>query len=287
MILSRFKLNPSAYAVKAQQYLVSLLLFSLLSLGLSACGMMDKKPEKAENFKAGSVQALAKEAKDELESGAYKTAIELNEKIMNQDALSIYGQQALIDTAYAQWQSREVPLALVNLDRYMKQFPKSAGAAYVLYMKGRILYNERNGIGAAISKQDLSDRDPKTLRESYEAFEKLIKEYPDSKYAADGQARLAFIAESLAKHELGIAKHYLFKNAPLAAVNRAQNIMRDYPVSPVQEEALGLMVEAYRVMGMEELRIGSERVLAKNYPDSKYLKSGQFKPETKSFFALW
>jgi outer membrane protein assembly factor BamD len=63
------------------------------------------------------------------------------------------------------------------------------------------------------------------------------------------------------------------RGAYVAAVNRAQYALRNYPRAPAQEEALLIMVQAYDVLGMPVLRDDAERVLRKNFPESAHFKS--------------
>ena len=59
---------------------------------------------------------------------------------------------------------------------------------------------------------------------------------------------------------------------PKAAVNRAQSSLKTYPQAPANEEGLLIMVKAYDALGMQDLRNDAERVMIKNFPNSKYLK---------------
>jgi outer membrane protein assembly factor BamD len=63
------------------------------------------------------------------------------------------------------------------------------------------------------------------------------------------------------------------RGAYVAAANRAQYALKNYPQAPVQEEALLIMVQAYEALGMPELRDDAERVLRRNFPESAHLKN--------------
>jgi outer membrane protein assembly factor BamD len=260
----------------------------ILCLGLGACGMFGaKKADTGPQVAKGSTEALYKEAKEELNSGGFVRAIEQLEKVQAADALGIYGQQALLDTAYAQWRNGDGALGLVTTDRFLKQFPKGEGVPYALYLKGLINFNERSGLLSALTKEDLSERDPKSLSESFDAFDRLIKQYPDSKYSDEARQRLTYIVNTLAKHEMGIALFYLQRGAPLAAINRSQDMLKQYSQTPAQEEALGIMAEAYKQLNLMDLRESALRVLKQNYPNSRHLAGGIYNAPAKSWFKLW
>ena len=286
--LSQFSLpNANATATLAKNKLQWLAIALLSCVILSGCGIFGGNKAKPGAALKGTPEAIYAEAKEELDSSNWTKAIELMDGVQAADALGVFGQQALLDGAYAQWRNGDAVAGLVNIERYLRQFPKSAGVPYALYLKGLIKFNERSGLMTSISKADLSERDPKLLRESYDAFTQLIKEYPESKYSREAAERLTYLVNALAQHEVIIARYYLQQGAPLAAVNRAQGMLKQYSETPAQEEALGISVEAYRQLGLSDLQATSERVLRQNYPSSAFLKQGAFIAKRKSFFSLW
>ncbi len=100
-----------------------------------------------------------------------------------------------------------------------------------------------------------------------------MQRFPESKYAPDALARMKYLVNALASHEVHVARYYMKRGAYVAAANRAQYALKNYPQAPAQEEALLIMIQAYDVLGMPELRNDAERVLRKNFPDSAQLKS--------------
>ena len=80
------------------------------------------------------------------------------------------------------------------------------------------------------------------------------------------------MVNALAAHEIHVARYYLTRGAYVAAANRAQYSLKTYPQAPANEEGLLIMVKAYDALGMHDLRNDAERVMLKNFPDSKYLK---------------
>ena len=260
---------------------------ALVSL-TAACGLFSPgvKVQK-DAFGKSTPESLYNLAKEELDAKGFAKSIELYEAVSAADALGVYGQQALLDTAYAQWKNEDSVASLTSLERYTRQFPKAAGVPYAMYLKGLIKFNDRSGLLSAFSKEDLSERDPKLLRESYEAFNQLIKQHPNTTYAKDAGDRLTFLVNAMAQHEINVARYYLQRGAPLAAVNRAQDMLKQYSEVPAQEEALGIMVKSYALLNLPELQGKSLQVLKTNYPNSKYLADNAFAPKRKSFFALW
>ena len=140
------------------------------------------------------------------------------------------------------------------------------------YLRGLANFNDDLGWLGYISGQDLTERDPKAAREAFEAFKDLVTRFPDSKYTPDAIARMNYLVNALAAHEVHVARYYMKRGAYVAAANRAQTALKTYPQAPANEEGLVILVRAYDALGMKDLRDDAERVLKKNFPESQYLK---------------
>jgi outer membrane protein assembly factor BamD len=190
-----------------------------------------------------------------------------------------------MELAYAYYKQGETTSAIAAADRFIKLHPHHPNVDYVLYLKGIIWFNEDLGLLGKLANQDPSERDPKAARDSFDAFKELATRFPDSKYTADGVARMKYLVNALAAHEVHVARYYMKRTAYIAAANRAQFALQHYPDSPATEEALYIMVKAYDALGMADLRNDAERVMRKNFPDSPYYLGTQEK--TSPWWKLW
>jgi len=246
-------------------------------------GCSSTNVDKTANWSPNKIYA---EAKDESNSGAYDKAVPLFEKLEGRAAGTPLAQQAQLDKAYAQFKAGEKPNALATLDRFMKLHPASPALDYALYMKGVINFNDDLGIFSFMTRQDLSERDQKAAKESFESFKELVTRFPDSRYAPDARQRMNYIVNSLAQYEVHVARYYYTRGAYLAAINRAQLALADYREVPALEEALYIMVESYDKLGLNDLRDDTRRVLTTNYPQSEYLTRG-FRAKDDPWWKLW
>jgi outer membrane protein assembly factor BamD len=226
------------------------------------------------------------EAKDEVAAGAYDKAIVLFEKLEGRAAGTPLAQQAQLDKAYAHYKSGEPAQALAAIERFLKLHPASPALDYALYLKGIVNFNDDLGIFSAITRQDLSERDQKAAKESFESFKYLITRFPQSRYSPDASQRMAYIVNSLADYEVHVARYYFARGAYVAAINRAQVAVSDHQNTPSVEEALMILVKSYDALGMTQLRDDAQRILAKNYPQSPYLKGG-VKAKTDPWWKVW
>ena len=125
-----------------------------------------------------------------------------------------------------------------------------------------------------ISKQDLSERDQNAAKLSLQAFNDLLRRYPQSKYAEDAEKRQRYIINSLAQSEVNVARYYYSRKAYVAAINRAQTAIKEYSGTPAQEEALYYLVKSYDALNMKSLADDARRVYAATYPKGQMLTTG-------------
>jgi len=114
----------------------------------------------------------------------------------------------------------------------MRLHPASPALDYALYLKGLVNFQDNLGFLGALASVDLSERDQRAARQSFEAFRELVDRFPESRYTPDAQLRLAHIVNSLAQAEVNVARFYLSRGAYVAAINRAQVALTDFQGVP-------------------------------------------------------
>lgn len=251
------------------------------TLALAGCGSSPR-----DDRSEGSAERLYREARDDIDSGAYDRAIKTLERIEGLSAGTVLSQQAQLDMAYAQWRSNEKVSALATVDRFIKLNPSSPALDYAIYLRGIINFNDSLGFIGKFAGQRLSERDQRAARDSWQAFKQLVDQFPQSRYADDAKERMNFILNSLAEYEVNVARYYYRRGAYVAAANRAEHAVAEYPQAPSMEEALYLMVISYDKLGLTTLRDSAERVLRANYPRSTLLASG-LQDGDKPWWKLW
>ncbi len=249
---------------------------------LQGCGST-KEADPTANW---SPNRIHQEARDEMNAAGYDKAVPLLEKLEGRAAGTVLAQQAQLEKAYAHYKNGEKAQAIATLDRFMKLHPASEAVDYALYLKGIVTFNDELGFLSSLSRQDLSERDQKAAKESFETFRELVTRFPNSKYAADARARMRYTVNSLAQYEVHVARYYFTRAAYVAAIERAQSALVDYRDAPANEEALYILVRSYDALGMTALRDDARRVLDKNYPGSEYLSRG-FKGNQDPWWKVW
>ncbi len=254
----------------------------ILALFLGACGLL---PDQADETAGWSADKLYAEAKEAMGDGSYDKAVKYFEKLEARYPYGRYAQQAQLEVAYAYFKQSEAASAIAACDRFIRLHPNHPNVDYAYYLKGLVNFNEDLGLLGHLSMQDLTERDPKAARESFDAFREMVTRYPDSKYAPDATARMKYLVNALASHDVHVARYYLRRGAYVAAANRAQKAVKTYPDAPANEEALFVLVKAYDALGMNDLRDDAERVMRKNFPKSDYYVRGLNR--TEPWWKLW
>lgn len=254
----------------------------IAALVLAGCGTSEP-PDPTLSW---TPERLYADARDDMNAGRWDTAITTLEKLEARYPFGRWAQQAQIDIAYANYRQGERALALAATDRFIKLHPNHTSLDYVYYLRGLINFNEQSGWIARLGGQDLSERDQQAARDAFDAFKEVVVRFPESKYAADSEARMKYLVNAMASGEVHIARYYFRSGAYVAAANRAQAAVERYPQAPAIEEALYILMASQDQLGLTELRDDTRRVLAANFPDSVWLAGG---PEAanRKWWQIW
>ena len=238
-------------------------ILSILSLLLlSACASME-----TDETASWTVEQFYQTAKEALDDGDYATAIDYYTRLEARYPYGRYAQQAQLETIYAHYKDNEPASAVAAADRFIKLHPRHPSVDYAYYLRGLATYDQGEGALERLFPQDRAQRDPASLRESFNYFKELVTRFPNSRYTPDAIQRMTELRNNLARHELVAADYYLRRGSYLAAVNRAKYVLENYQRSTAVPDALVMMVKAYRLMGLEDLANDALRVLELNHPE--------------------
>jgi outer membrane protein assembly factor BamD len=258
----------------------SLAVFLLFTL--VACS---SDPSKEDKFTAEELYAQAQES---LQDHSYEKAIKQLEKLQSRFPYGRHAQQSQMEIAYAYFKHSEAAPALAAVDRFVKQYPNSQNLDYMLYLKGLINFNENiNSMLGTWFKQDAADRDPSSMRDSFDSFKELVTRFPASRYAEDSRIRMQYLLNTLASSEIHAASYYLRRGAYVASLNRAKGVLTNYPQTPQTRDALQIMVQAYGAMGMNDLQKDTQRVLDLNVAKDGLKPVVREMPQTAPWWMFW
>lgn len=243
----------------------------MLALALAACGLF---PEVKDETAGWSADRLYQTAHEAMIQGNYIRATKLFDQLEARFPYGRYAQQAILESAFANWRGHETAAAVAGCDRFIRTYPNHPNVDYAYYLKGLVHFREDQGILGYVYELDLAERDPKEMRNSFAAFKELTSRFPDSQYYQDSVARMRYLNNAMATYEVNVANYYYRRGAYIAAANRAQASLVGFPQTPANERGLDILRNSYAKLNMPQLASDSEQILAKTYPDSKYVAGG-------------
>jgi len=245
----------------------------IMMLFLASCAIFGP-PTELDDTKGLSAERIYEKASAKMADKDYKKSVEYLKKLESRYPNSKYGAQAKLDMAYAYYKQQDAAQCVSTVERFIKIHPNHPNLDYAYYLKGVAYFKER-GLMEKVTFQDISDRDPKVLKQSFLAFKDLLTLYPNTRYGKDATERMIYLKNKLADHELHVARHYMKVKAYVAALNRAKYVIESYPDSNFVEEALVIIISAYDNLDMSDLKEDNLRILKQNYPNSSMFTKGK------------
>lgn len=253
---------------------------------VAGCGTFGwGKDREQEKLAKESPERIYEDARHDLRNGNYPGAVARYEMLEARYPFSDQAKQGQIDLMYAYYRNRASESAVDQADQFIRENPTHPRVDYAHYIRGLVYFESGANWLERVFEADIAKRPPHEARKSFQAFQTLVQQFPKSPYAADARQRMIYLRNRLADYEIEVARYYLKRGAYVAAANRAQATLKDFPNSPANEEALAVMMLSYGALGMPELRDDAERVLRKNFPNSKYLGAGL--PNAKERTSWW
>lgn len=215
-------------------YALLALAISLLTLG-SGCTKMKETfriEEKAEV--SLPAEQLIINGMEEYNIGKYFLAIEYFNEILDRYPFSPQAPLAELKAADSNYYMERYEEALVLYREFEERHPTNEAIAYVMYQKGMCSYN----------RIDRIDRDITGAIESIQAFEELLRAFPDSPYTIEARARIKAATEFLVNHEFNVVEFYLRTKKYSQAETRLNYLLAMYPdsnVAPKAQEILDLI----------------------------------------------
>ena len=229
----------------------------VIGLLLNGCATMDEEaPQSADQIYEEGRQALA--------DGFYDTAVKRFDALSAQYPFGAHAPAALLDLAYVHYKLNEPESAIAVANQFIKTYPRDPDIDYAYYLRGLADFDANAAFGDNWIDIDSAERDPKQARQSFQYFAELLQRFPDSRYAPDAAQRMVYLRNYLARHEIYVARYYMRLGAYLAAIKRSTYVLEHFPRTPSVRDALGVMSEGYRRIGIDDLAADTDRVLDVN-----------------------
>lgn len=227
------------------------LLILFLFFSLCACTKWGND-EEHNPYEGMTEKQLYDESKAYLAKKEYESAIKRLEALETMYPFNNNAQQAEIDLIYAYYQKEDYPSAAATAERYSRLYPRAKNVDYAYYMKGLANFQQTRGTLAGLLPLDESWRDPGSQSQAYSDFATLVQQFPNSRYKANALQRMIYLRNLFAQRELNVAKYYYERNMNVAAVERANYLIKTYPQAPSTKAALALIYHGNMRLGLKE-----------------------------------
>lgn len=250
--------------------ITKLLSIILCALFLVAC----KTTTTADLYGSRSGEQIFSHAEAQLAKGNYETAVADLEALDTLYPFGRYSQQGQLNIIYAYYKNNDNDSALAAADRYIRLYPRSPDIDYAFYMKGLANMGRPHGFVDRFTRADPAQLDLSNMEAAYKDFDLLVRRFPKSRYAPDARVRMNEIVNTMSQKQLEIAQFYMVRKAYVAAANRGNRVVQEFPRTPQVPQALGVMIEAYAALNQPQMANNARQRLIAGFPES---------PEAKKF----
>ncbi len=240
--------------VRTKRYIMGI--FAALSLMMAGCSNSDN--EDIDGQADAPVDQLYNDALNTVLAGDVDLAAPKFEEVERQHPYSIWAVRAQIIAAWSFYQSNQYAQAEASLDRFIELYPADPLTEYAYYLKALSYYEQIVDV----------ERDADMTYKALNAFEDVLRRYPDGPYARDSQLKADLARSHLAGKEMAVARFYLNKGHYAAAIKRFAVVVRDYDRTNQVPEALYRMGEAYLSLSLDKEAMRVLQVAEYNYPES-------------------
>jgi outer membrane protein assembly factor BamD len=189
-----------------------------------------------------------------------------DEQIFVGDSIEMnYDPNVIMKRAESFFEKESYAEAIVEYKHFLDLHRKHVLAPYAQYKIGVSHFKQYRTV----------DRDPDPLHQSIQHFEKLLQDFPKSRYEAEAKNSIRICKEQLAQRHLMVGKFYLRRESYLAAAHRFEKVIHEYPELESAGEAMFHLAKTYQDLGIEEWTQEWLIALVKGYPNNPYHSDGQ------------
>ena len=240
--------------------IIKYLIFSLLFITIS-CSSNSPKSNQTENIER-TVDEIYNSAMKYMDDDKYMKAYKEFIEVERLHPYSIWATRAQLMTSYVNYKLYQYEDSISGAKRYIELHPGASDVDYAFYLISLNYYEQINDYR----------RDQSLTNRAKEAFNNLIKRFPNSEYARDAKLKLDLVNDHLAAKEMDVGRTYQNLDNYIAALNRFKTVVDSYSKTSHAPEALARLTETYFRLGLYEQAKVYASVLGHNYPQNKWYK---------------
>ena len=244
----------------SQVFAVAVLSLTLLLGGCSSVGgwvadlfknRPTPLPPAAELYAAGELEMSKKR---------YEDARLPFRKVVERHPQSSYAPRARFLIGEAYYREGEFDKAIKEFEAFLAFFPRHEISDLVQFRLAMSYYDQMKPV----------EQDQSITAKAADQFRKLVREYPDSRYASDALSKIEVCRGRLAQKELWIASYYIDQGNAPAARQRLELVLREYARTLVVPEALYRLADVDTQEGRLQDARGRLERLANEFPYTEW-----------------
>jgi outer membrane protein assembly factor BamD len=198
----------------------------------------------------------------ELEKKRYAEAREQFRKVVERHPNSSYAPRARFLMGEAFYREAEFDKAVKEFEAFISFYPRHQIADLVQFRLAMSYYDQIKPI----------EQDQSLAGKAMDQFKKLVKEYPESRYATDAIAKIEVCRGRLAQKEVWVAAYYMNQGNIGGARQRLEKVVKEFPRAPVMPEALSLLADVNFSEGRDKDGLDLLRQVASDYSYTEWGK---------------
>lgn len=226
-------------------------------LPLAGCSLLrgrpDLLPPAAKLYENGEADLLRDRHEDARD--AFRRLVE-----RHPDSALVPRARFLIGEAH--YRQGEFNQAIAEFDAFMNLYPGHEIADLVQYRLARSYFDQMPSV----------ERDQALTAKALAEFQKLLKRYPESRYAPDAIVKIEASRLRLAQKELWVAEYYVRQGNLQGSLQRYDVVLRDYARTPVAPQALLQKADALLRLGRADEAGTVLRRLVEEFPQSEWAR---------------
>lgn len=169
-----------------------------------------------------------------------------------------YDPNVIMKRAEAFFEKEEYPEAIIEYQHFMDLHRVHVLAPYAQFKLGESHFKMIKTV----------DRDPDPVNKAQLAYEKLLKDYPGSKWEANALERIKSCNDYVAQARMFVGKFYYRREAYLAAAHRFESVVNQYADLAIAGDALYYLALTYKDLGAPDWAQEKLALLLERYPNN-------------------
>src|SRR5262245_4163629 len=232
---------------------------------LSGCSLFSGKPSTL-----APAPKLYEDGERDLDRKRYDAARESLRKIIERHPDSTLVPQARFLIGESYYRDQEYDKAVRELEAFMSLYPGNPIADLAQYRLAKSYFDNMPTV----------ERDQAATSKAIGEFQKLIKQYPESRYAPDAIVKIEVCRLRLAQKELWVADYYVRQNNWEAALQRYDIILKEYGRTAAAPQALFQKADALLRLQRTEEADSALRRLVEEFPSTEWARRAKQRQTT-------